>query len=66
MRHHPARRAAERATTTITGGTIAAAVVPRIKAAIQTIPLIGGVLGQIVAGVQGVLDLGLRHRSSTS
>ncbi len=46
------------ADTTISGGTIAAAAVPRIKAAIQTIPLIGGVLGQIVSGVQGVLTSG--------
>lgn len=46
------------ADTTISGGTIAAAAVPRIRSAIQSIPLIGGVLGQIIGGVQGVLSSG--------
>lgn len=46
------------ADTSISGGTIAAAAVPRIKAAIQSIPLIGPVLGQIVSGVQGALSSG--------
>jgi hypothetical protein len=46
------------ADTTISGGSIAAVAVPRIKAAIQSIPLIGGVLGQIVTGVQGALTSG--------
>jgi len=46
------------ADTTISGGTIAAAAVPRIRSAIQSIPLIGGVLGQIVSGVQGALTSG--------
>lgn len=46
------------ADTSISGGTIAAAAVPRIRSAIQGIPLIGGVLGQIVGGVQGVLSSG--------
>ncbi|MGH3762168.1 hypothetical protein [Actinophytocola sp.] len=46
------------ADTSISGGTIAAAAVPRIRSAIRTIPLIGGVLGQVVSGVQGVLSSG--------
>jgi hypothetical protein len=46
------------ADTTISGGTIAAAAVPRIRAAIQSIPLIGPVLGQIVSGVQSALTSG--------
>ena len=48
------------ADTTIGGGTIAAAAVPRIKAAIQDIPLIGGVLSTIVSGVQDALTSGCR------
>jgi hypothetical protein len=46
------------ADTSISGGTIAAAAVPRIRSAIQGIPLIGGVLGTIVGGVQGALSSG--------
>jgi hypothetical protein len=46
------------ADTTISGGTISSAAVPRIRSAIQSIPLIGGVLGQIIGGVQGVLSSG--------
>jgi hypothetical protein len=46
------------ADTSISGGSIAAAAVPRIKSAIQSIPLIGPVLGQIVGGVQNVLASG--------
>ncbi|MDQ3404043.1 MAG: hypothetical protein M3548_11690 [Actinomycetota bacterium] len=44
--------------TTISGSTIANAAVPRIKTAIQKIPLIGPVLGGIVSGVQGALTQG--------
>jgi hypothetical protein len=44
--------------TSISGGTIANAAVPRIKSAIQSIPLIGGVLGTIVGGVQSALASG--------
>lgn len=46
------------ADTSISGAAIAAAAVPRIKAAIQGIPLIGPLLGQIVSGVQGALSSG--------
>ncbi|MGX7823801.1 hypothetical protein ACTG9Q_01790 [Actinokineospora sp. 24-640] len=43
------------ADTTISGTTIAAAAVPRIRSAIQGVPLIGPVLGGIVTGVQDTL-----------
>lgn len=46
------------ADTSLSGRTIAAAAVPRIKSAIQGIPLIGGVLSQIVGGVQSALTSG--------
>lgn len=46
------------ADTRISGGSIAAASVPRIRSAIQSIPLIGGVLGTIVGGVQSTLASG--------
>jgi|tagenome__1003787_1003787.scaffolds.fasta_scaffold20961007_3 hypothetical protein len=46
------------ADTSISGGTISAAAVPRIRSAIQSIPLIGGVLGTIVGGVQSALSSG--------
>ncbi|MGH3861266.1 hypothetical protein [Actinokineospora sp.] len=46
------------ANTTISGGTIAAAAVPRIRSAIQGVPLIGPVLGGIVTGVQDALTSG--------
>ncbi|HEV7647177.1 MAG TPA: hypothetical protein VGP26_03360 [Actinophytocola sp.] len=46
------------ADTSISGGTIAAAAVPRVRSAIQGIPLIGGVLGGIIGSVQGVLSSG--------
>lgn len=46
------------ADTTISGPTIAAAAVPRIRSAIQGIPLIGPVLGTVVSGVQSTLSSG--------
>jgi hypothetical protein len=46
------------ADTSISGGAISAAAVPRIRSAIQSIPLIGGVLGTIIGGVQSVLSSG--------
>ncbi|CRK60656.1 hypothetical protein [Alloactinosynnema sp. L-07] len=46
------------ANTTISGGTIAATAVPRIKSAIQGVPLIGPVLNGIIGGVQGALTSG--------
>jgi len=46
------------ADTSISGSTISAAAVPRIRSAIQSIPLIGGVLGTIVGGVQSALSSG--------
>ncbi|GAA4427412.1 hypothetical protein GCM10023148_31150 [Actinokineospora soli] len=46
------------ADTTIGGGTIAAAAVPRIKAAIDDVPLIGSVLNTIISGVQNALTSG--------
>lgn len=48
------------ADSTISGGTIAAAAAPRIKSAIQGVPLIGPVLNGIVADVQGALTSGCR------
>ncbi|MFC5285578.1 hypothetical protein ACFPM7_00815 [Actinokineospora guangxiensis] len=46
------------ADTTIGGGTIAAAAVPRIKSAISKVPLIGPALAGIVTQVQGALTTG--------
>ncbi|WP_436492961.1 hypothetical protein [Actinokineospora sp. HUAS TT18] len=46
------------ANTTISGGTIASTAVPRIKAAIEKIPLIGGVLTTLIGSVQGALTSG--------
>jgi hypothetical protein len=46
------------ANTTISGSTIAAAAVPRIKTAISGVPLIGTVLSGILGNVQGALTSG--------
>lgn len=43
---------------TLSGGSIAGVAVPRIQDAINKVPLIGPVLGQIVTGVQGALAAG--------
>ncbi|HVK21009.1 MAG TPA: hypothetical protein VM677_06585 [Actinokineospora sp.] len=46
------------ANTTISGGTIAATAVPKIKAAIQSVPLIGEFLTGIITKVQSALASG--------
>ncbi|MGQ0839540.1 hypothetical protein [Actinokineospora sp.] len=46
------------ADTTISGGTISAAALPRIRSALAGIPLIGPVLGGVISGVQGALTSG--------
>ncbi|MPZ80991.1 MAG: hypothetical protein GEV28_11555 [Actinophytocola sp.] len=44
--------------TSVSGSQIASAALPRIQAAIKSIPLIGGVLAQILGGVQSALTSG--------